>query len=260
MSRKPPTAARVGVVRKDWTQPTYAVALFSEYAATKKDGSLEPMWASKGALMISKCAEALALRKAFPHDLSGIYTSDEMAQADNPPLRVVIDQDPPAATPTVAQERPADEVNWDAEIEACGNNREKLLGLYKAAPDGPVRERIAELGRKLKAAAQPVIVDAEIVEESLPPANRRPSRLDKARTANETFDQLLACSDFDEAEKLATTAARIDVTGFLTDEIREVLDIGAGENVKLPEFGQLVADYINRRGHSVNTAIGGEAA
>lgn len=81
LSKNPPSAAKVTVLRNG--ERFSAVALFSEYAGTTKDGSYTQMWATKGVIMIAKCAEALALRKAFPQDLSGIYTAEEMAQADN---------------------------------------------------------------------------------------------------------------------------------------------------------------------------------
>jgi len=81
LRREPPAAAKVTVIRNGERFP--AVALFTEYAGYKYDGNLTKMWADKGALMLAKCAEALALRKAFPQDLSGLYTSDEMQQADN---------------------------------------------------------------------------------------------------------------------------------------------------------------------------------
>lgn len=94
LSKSPPSAAKVVVIRNGERYP--AVALFSEYAGTTKDGSYTQMWATKSSVMIAKCAEALALRKAFPQDLSGIYTAEEMAQAD---------ADAPAAQPPVATPR-----------------------------------------------------------------------------------------------------------------------------------------------------------
>jgi len=80
-----PMAARIGVYKSGFKEPLYAVALFDEYAQRKADGGLTYMWNKMPALMISKVAESLALRKAFPNDLSGLYTEDEMDQQHNEP-------------------------------------------------------------------------------------------------------------------------------------------------------------------------------
>ena len=75
-----PVAARVTIQRGG--EPFTAVALFDEYKQTKYGGELTSMWGQRPAGQLAKCAEALAWRMAFPQDLSGIYTDDEMDQAD----------------------------------------------------------------------------------------------------------------------------------------------------------------------------------
>lgn len=60
-----------------------STAYFDEYVCLNKDRAPNIMWATKGHIMLSKCAEACALRKAFPAELSGIYTKEEMEQADS---------------------------------------------------------------------------------------------------------------------------------------------------------------------------------
>lgn len=73
-----PLAARVKVYRHDWDRPMVGIATWDEYAQTTRKGDLTAMWKQRGPGQLAKCAEALALRKAFPQDLSGLYTDDEM--------------------------------------------------------------------------------------------------------------------------------------------------------------------------------------
>lgn len=147
LSNEPPAAAKVTVYRAG--QPFPAVALMREFRATKRDGSLTKMWREKPAHMISKCAEALALRMAFPQDLSGIYTTDEMGN-DEP--GAVASDDEAATTGTRRMSRASHEAKAEP-VEA---------EVVEPEPAEPTEEDIAELNAE--AAPEPDVEPGELFQ------------------------------------------------------------------------------------------------
>jgi phage recombination protein Bet len=94
LGSKPPSAAKTIIYRKGCGHPFVGVARFQDYNAG------QGLWSKMPAAMIAKCSEALALRKAFPADMSGVYTTDEMEQAEEVTVTPVAA--PKAALPAAA--------------------------------------------------------------------------------------------------------------------------------------------------------------
>lgn len=130
LSPEPPAAAKVSVKRGGGVFS--AVAIFKEYAPVY-NGKLSGMWSSKPALMIAKCAEALALRKAFPSDMSGIYTDDEMEKAED------------ISTPTVVEtstQQQAETTSHSKPLLSTQEQREQILAMLAEAG---IRDRMVQI-------------------------------------------------------------------------------------------------------------------
>ena len=95
LEQTPPAAAKTVVWKVGCERPFVAVARWSSY------NQKSPLWGKMPDLMLGKCSEALALRKAFPAELSGLYTSEEMAQA----TEVIEVNYTPRVAPSVISER-----------------------------------------------------------------------------------------------------------------------------------------------------------
>lgn len=128
-----PTFAKVAVYRKGSAHPTVGVAYWDEYCQTGRDGAPMGLWSKMPRTMLAKCAESQALRKAFPEALSGLYTDEEMSQAETPslpaPKAVAQVVETPAvetiaAEPVIIDIAPVAEAEVSPEIAAWYNNME----------------------------------------------------------------------------------------------------------------------------------------
>jgi len=175
LEKSQPLAAKVGIWRRGFREPTYAVALWNEYAQNS------PMWGKLGTVMIAKCAESQALRRSFPMELSGLYTAEEMMQADEsheqaaPPTGIEL------ASPELLAECEslrAKAITFGIKVKATGQPPQQL-------PEGTPKET----AEKAKASLAAYIAKKEAAQA---PAHPLTTQLGEAITRSEQFQQFLA--------------------------------------------------------------------
>lgn len=153
-------------VRGEWHEVA-ASAHYDEYVGRTGKGEVTRMWLEKPHIMLAKCAEALALRRAFPAEMSGLYTGDEMGEAAAPTMVDVrtgeILDEPRKALPAASYEPPATTL---AEIERDEAAMRKIGPLPRAPEAAPAKKpptREGMIKRILDLTAKAEGLDLEIV-------------------------------------------------------------------------------------------------
>lgn len=162
LSTTPPAAAMVGVVRHGDTEPTWGIATWAEYAITGAQGK---MWEKMPSTMLAKCAEAQAIRACFPAETSGIYTDEEMDQADYGPAGTGGRPSPNGGTPAAGGTVDP----WKDRLRDVVDEL-KRRNLPPGGKEDELRQRLADAMKS----DPPAVIDVESSEDDDKPASESP--------------------------------------------------------------------------------------
>lgn len=133
--------------------------LFREAVATKKDGKANDRWGRAPVQMLTKCAEAAGLREAFPDEIGGEHTAEEMdgRTIDVTPEKLV--GKPRTAAPrarAIEAAQPADYVPQYDEASACAALKAAESVEHLDAAWGAICEDYRLSGRELPVGVEAV--------------------------------------------------------------------------------------------------------
>lgn len=124
-------AAKVIVHRRGFRNGLSGIAKYDSYVQKTKEGKPNQVWQNLGDHMTAKCAEALALRRAYPNEMAGLYTDEEMEQADaTPPTS----PQPPTQPSEPAPAKGPYAFPWSIEeLEEFETTKDRAYSAFKAA-------------------------------------------------------------------------------------------------------------------------------
>ena len=200
-------AAKARVWRGGSSRAFVAVAYYDEFVQKTKDGHVTRLWKTMPHVMLGKCAEAQALRKAFPQSLSGLYTPDEMSQAEPAePRRISVDVAParpsPRPEPVPRVEEYTTEDGEVIELRCSGLVSELCAALQNAEDN---RQMQVAVGAAVRAFTANEIPAGELTSVSRVMFGELAWRLDEVEDGDVGDVEMLvsACND---AKKMIRTA------------------------------------------------------
>lgn len=177
--KDPCFAAKVLVHRRGFRTGLSGIAKYDSYVQKKRDGLPNSVWTNLGDHMTAKCAEALALRRAYPNEMAGLYTDDE---------EMALEPSHEALKPTTPTTPSSTPEAWDIDSESeFITTLDRAYIAFKAGIDDPTKgqaeyEKFAAKckGRKVEPAEKVLTEMAAYVEKLENAAKAKAEKLDKA--------------------------------------------------------------------------------